>query len=149
MLVDLDMGQVTQLTQHADRVIRDVAKTNIVRAHVNMFLPNAIVVEPGSTIRSRSNPCNLPHNVVGILNETAAAAITNNVTGLNRENRTSYANETAISGDSGSKIAVDSGFIQPGLSWQYRFDQEAIFNYFCTIHAVDGMRGTLIISSSS
>ena len=147
VLVDVDRGQVTQLTQQADRVIRDVAKANIVRTHVNMFVPNAIVVETGSTVRW-SNPSNLPHNVVGILNQTATAVIKSS-TGLVLENRISDDNETITNEESDSVIAVDSGFIQPGSSWQYRFDREGIFTYLCTIHAEDGMRGTLIIASSS
>jgi plastocyanin len=42
-------------------------------------------------------------------------------------------------------IAIDSGFIDPNASWQYRFDKEAIFNYLCTIHSEEGMRGRIII----
>jgi plastocyanin len=46
-------------------------------------------------------------------------------------------------------IAIDSGFIEPNASWQYRFDKEGVFNYLCTIHAEEGMRGTVIVTRSS
>jgi plastocyanin len=98
-----------------------------------MFVANAVVIDTGSVIRW-SNPSSLPHNVVGILNQT-----------------TSVGNITASSAgnNSASAIAIDSGFIDPGESWQYRFEKEGIFNYLCTIHSEEGMRGTIIVTPSS
>lgn len=92
----------------------------MIRADVNMFLPNAIVIDGGSAIRW-PNPSNLPHNVVGIFNQTAAETSTK----------------------------IDSGFIDPSKSWQYRFENKGIFNYLCTIHSEEGMRGTVIVTSPS
>jgi plastocyanin len=36
-------------------------------------------------------------------------------------------------GRASDAIAIDSGFIEPNESWQYRFDKEGVFNYLCTI----------------
>lgn len=146
VLVDVDDGQVTQVVQQADRVISDVVKPNLVRADVNMFVPNAIMVDASSTVRW-PNSSNLPHNVVGIFNKTAAPDAQGS-TGLIPDNNNSTSS-SANDAQSPSVIAIDSGFIQPGRSWQYRFDEAGVFNYLCTIHAEEGMRGTLIIAPSS
>ncbi len=47
VLLDIDIGQVTQITQQADRIIQAIAKTNLVRLDVNMFVPNAMIVDAG------------------------------------------------------------------------------------------------------
>ena len=143
ILVNVDEGQVTLLAQQADRVITDTARSNFVRADVNMFVPKAVLINAGSEIRW-SNPSNLPHNVVGAFNQTTAidasntaGMISGNLTGDNNT-----APETA------GVMTIDSGFIEPNASWQYRFDKEGIFNYLCTIHAEEGMRGTVIVTPS-
>lgn len=120
-----------------------------------MFMPNAIVVDAGSTVRW-INPSNLPHNVVGIFNQTTAQDAVNS-TGLiidnstdNTSNNNTNASNTQLSPQSSSSsgaIAIDSGFIQQGQSWQYGFNEPGVFNYLCTIHAEEGMRGTLIIAA--
>jgi plastocyanin len=98
-----------------------------------MFVANAVVIDPGSVIRW-SNPSSLPHNVVGILNQTISGG---NITASSAGN------------NSTSAIAIDSGFIDPSNSWQYRFEQGGIFNYLCTIHSEEGMRGTIVVTPSS
>jgi plastocyanin len=118
--VDLDENRVTEISQRADRVVSETGKPGMIRADINMFLPNAIVIDSGSAIRW-PNPSNLPHNVVGIFNQTAAE----------------------------TPAKIDSGFIDPGESWQYRFENEGVFNYLCTIHSEEGMRGTVIVTSPS
>jgi plastocyanin len=70
ILVNVDEGQVTHVAQQADRVITDTARSNVVRADVNMFIPKIVLIGNGSEIRW-SNPSNLPHNVVGAFNQTA------------------------------------------------------------------------------
>lgn len=114
--VDLDRERVTEVSQRADRTVSETGRANTIRSDVNMFLPNAIIVEKGSAIRW-PNPSNLPHNVVGIFNQTDAMG------------------------------KIDSGFIDPGRSWQYTFEDEGVFNYLCTIHSEEGMRGTIIVAS--
>ena len=86
ILVDVHKGQVTQVAQQADRVITDTARSNVVRANVNMFVPKAVLIETGSEIRW-SNPSNLPHTVVGAFNQTTASDA-NNITGIIAENST-------------------------------------------------------------
>jgi plastocyanin len=145
ILVDVDKGQVTQILQQADRAINDTTKPNLVRADVNMFVPNAVIIyDIGSVVRW-SNPSNLPHNVVGVFNRTIASNAAN-TTDIIPENSTENSSNTNAET---SAVAIDSGFIQPNQSWQYRFDKEGIFNYLCTIHSEEGMRGILIIKPSS
>lgn len=155
VLVDVDKGQVRQINQQANRVLSDTINPGVIRTEVNMFMPNAIVVDAGSTVRW-INPSNLPHNVVGIFNQTTAQDAVNS-TGLiidnstdNTSNNNTNASNTQLSPQSSSSsgaIAIDSGFIQQGQSWQYGFNEPGVFNYLCTIHAEEGMRGTLIIAA--
>ena len=154
VLVDVDNSQVTQINQQANRIISNTINPEIVRTEVNMFMPNAIVVDAGSNVRW-INPSNLPHNVVGIFNQTTAQdavnstglIIDNSTNNINNNNSTN-ANDTQSSPSSSSGVtAIDSDFIQQGQSWQYNFNEAGVFNYLCTIHAEEGMRGTLIITA--
>jgi plastocyanin len=150
VLVNVDNGQVTQINQQADRVISDTINPEIVRTEVNMFMPNAIAVDAGSNVRW-TNPSNLPHNVVGIFNQTTAQDAVNS-TGLiidNSTNSTNNTNDRQSTTSSSGVTAIDSGFIQQGQSWQYNFNEAGVFNYLCTIHAEEGMRGTLIIAAAT
>jgi plastocyanin len=145
ILVDVDKRQVTQILQQADRAINDTTKPNLVRADVNMFVPNAVIIYDAGSVVRWSNPSNLPHNVVGVFNQTIASNAAN-ITGIIPENSTGNSSNTNAET---SAVAIDSGFIQPNQSWQYRFDKEGIFNYLCTIHSEEGMRGILIVEPSS
>lgn len=156
VLVDVDNGQVTQINQQANRIISDTINPEIVRTEVNMFMPNAIVVDAGSNVRW-INPSNLPHNVVGIFNQTTAQdavnstelIIDNSTNNIHNNNNSTNANDTQSSPSSSSGVtAIDSDFIQQGQSWQYNFNEAGVFNYLCTIHAEEGMRGTLIITAT-
>jgi plastocyanin len=107
-----------------------------------MFVPKVILIGTGSEIRW-SNPSNVPHNVVGTFNQTTEldASNTNSIISENSSNNTNT-NSTV------EAISIDRGFILPNTSWQYRFDEEGVFNYLCTIHAEEGMRGTVIVTRS-
>ncbi len=158
VLVDVDNGHVRQVNQQANRVISDTVNPEIVRTEVNMFMPNAIVVDAGSNVRW-INPSNLPHNVVGVFNQTTAQDAVNS-TGLIIDNSTNNTNnnnnnntnasdaQTSSPSSSSGVTAIDSGFIQQGQSWQYNFNEAGVFNYLCTIHAEEGMRGTLLIAAT-
>jgi len=149
VLVDVDNGQVTKIDQQANRIISDTINPEIVRTEVNMFMPNAIALDAGSTVRW-TNPSNLPHNVVGIFNRTTVQDAVNS-TGLiidSSTNSTNNTNDGQSSTSSSGVTAIDSGFIQQGQSWQYNFNEAGVFNYLCTIHAEEGMRGTLIIAAA-
>jgi plastocyanin len=159
VLVDVDNGQVRQVNQQANRIISDSISPDVVRTEVNMFMPNAIVVDGGSTVRW-TNPSNLPHNVVGVFNQTTAQDAVNS-TGLildnstnssgnsNNNNNNNNTNDAQSSQPSSGATGIDSGFIQQGQSWQYNFNEPGVFNYLCTIHAEEGMRGTLVIAPTS
>jgi plastocyanin len=69
--------------------------------------------------------------------------ICENSTGTSSNN-----NNTTTTLEPATVIAIDSGFIEPDTSWQYRFDKGGVFNYLCTIHAEEGMRGTVIVTGS-
>jgi plastocyanin len=146
ILVDVDKGQVSQVAQQANRVITDTARSNVVSADVNMFVPKALLIEAGSEMRW-SNPSNLPHNVVGTFNQTTASDASN-ATIIIPENSTN-GNNNKTNLETAGVITLDSGFIEPNASWQYRFDKEGIFNYLCTIHAEEGMRGTVIVTPAA
>ena len=152
VLVDVDNGQVRQVNQQANRVTSDTINPDNIRTVVNVFAPNAIVVDAGSAVRW-INPSNLPHNVVGIINQTTAqdavdstGLIIDNSTNSTSNNNNTNDAQTSPSSSSGV-TAIDSGFIQQGQSWQYSFNEAGVFNYLCTIHAEEGMRGTLIIAA--
>jgi plastocyanin len=113
VLVNMDRQQVTSMSE-SKRVIEKTLEQNLVYAGMNMFLPDAVRVDAGTTIRW-FNESNVPHNVVG-----------------------SYSTE------SGSR-AIDSGFVEHDRFWQYSFDEEGVFEYHCTIHTEDGMKGTIVI----
>jgi plastocyanin len=144
ILVNVDKGQVTHIGQQADRVITDTARPNVVHADVNMFVPKIVVIDTGSEIRW-SNPSNLPHNVVGAFNQTAPIDISNAASTIS-ENSTGTNNTTTL--EPAGVMAIDSGFIEPNASWEYRFDKDGVFDYLCTIHAEEGMRGTVIVTGS-
>ena len=83
--------------------------------------PNFIFTGMNSSVLTWFNNSNLPHNIVGIYRRNA----------------------------SGSQlIPVDSGIIQPNESWRYNFNDNGVFEYLCTIHSTDGMKGAIIVSSS-
>jgi plastocyanin len=146
ILVDVDKGQVSQVAQQANRVIADTARSNVVRADVNMFVPKALLIEAGSEMRW-SNPSNLPHNVVGTFNQTTASDASNATIIIPESSTNGNNNKTNL--ETAGVITLDSGFIEPNASWQYRFDKEGIFNYLCTIHAEEGMRGTVIVTPAA
>lgn len=150
ILVDVDKGQVTGVAQQADRIITDTARSNVVRADVKMFVPKAVLIDAGSAIMW-CNPSNLPHNIVGTFKQTTAADASSNSTGINAENSTdnNATNSNNATLQASEAIAIDSSFIEPNESWQYRFDKERVFTYLCTIHAEEGMRGTVIIGKPS
>jgi plastocyanin len=153
VIVDVDKQQVTDISQQADRVITDTSRPNIVRTDMNMFIPNAIIIKQGSTIQW-PNLSSLPHNVVGIFNQTSSSLSSSNNSKETGPNNNSKDNNKSVLGTNAttkttSTLSIDSGFIQPNNSWQYHFDKIGVFNYICTIHSQEGMRGTIIVSPSS
>ena len=114
VIVDLDRRAVVSIAKEPERVAQETLKLNHVYSDMNIFLPDAAKISPGTTIRW-SNESNIPHNVVGIYNATSGP------------------------------VAVDSGFIQQNRNWQYVFSDAGTFEYLCTIHAEEGMKGTIIV----
>ena len=118
VFVDLDKRTVTGISEEPERIMKETLQPNLIYTGMNMFMPDTVKVNTGSVITWINNS-NLPHNVVGTYKKAA----------------------------SGSQITVDSRFIQPNESWTYNFKDAGVFEYICTIHSTDGMKGTIIISS--
>jgi plastocyanin len=118
VFVDLGKRTVTGISEEPERVMKETLQPNLIYTGMNMFMPDTIKVSTGSSI-IWSNNSNLPHNIVGTYKKNA----------------------------DGSSVAVDSGFIQPNESWRYNFNDPGIFEYICTIHSTDGMKGTILVSS--
>jgi plastocyanin len=119
--VDLNKRTVTSISEEPERVMRDTFKPNLIYAGGNMFMPDTVRVNAGSMITWFNNS-NLPHNVVGIYKKT---------------------------GSGSQQIPVDSGFIEPNRSWKYSFNDDGVFEYHCTIHSEDGMKGIIMVSSTT
>jgi plastocyanin len=122
VFVDLNKRTVTSISEDPERVMRDTFKPNLIYAGGNMFMPDTVKVNAGSMITWFNNS-NLPHNVVGIYKKTGSG--------------------------SQQQIPVDSGFIESNRSWKYSFNDDGVFEYHCTIHSEDGMKGIIIVSSTS
>lgn len=117
VFVDMDRRTVTGITEEPERIMKETLEPNFVFTGMNMFMPDTVKVKTGSVLTWFNNS-NLPHNIVGIYKKSA----------------------------SGSEIPVDSGIIQPNESWRYNFNVNGVFEYSCTIHSTDGMKGTIIVS---
>jgi len=117
VFVDLNKRSVTGITEEPERVMKETLEPNFVFTGMNMFMPDTVKVKTGSVLTWFNNS-NLPHNIVGIYKKSA----------------------------SGLEIPVDSGIIQPNESWRYNFNDNGVFEYRCTIHSTDGMKGTIIVS---
>ena len=122
VFVDLNKRTVTSITEEPERVMRVTFKPNLIYAGVNMFVPDTVKVNSGSAITWFNNS-DLPHNVVGIYKKTGS--------------------------ESQQQIPIDSGFIEPNGSWKYNFNDDGVFEYHCSIHSEAGMKGIIVVSSSS
>jgi plastocyanin len=114
--VDLDQDRVISIQDERERVMTETLRTNVVYGGVNMYLPEVVITEAGSTVRW-INESSLQHNVVG-----------------------TYRTE------SGAEEKIDSGFFKTNEDWERVFSEKGTFDYHCTIHAEEGMKGRLVIS---
>jgi plastocyanin len=122
VFVDLNKRTVTRISEEPDRVMSEPFKPNLIYAGGNMFMPDTVKVNAGSIITWLNNS-NVPHNVVGTYKKTTSG--------------------------SQQQIQIDSGFIEPNGSWKYNFNDDGVFEYHCTIHSEDGMKGIIVVSSST
>jgi plastocyanin len=125
VFVDLNKRTVSKILEESERVIRKTIQPNRIYTEVNVFMPDLVNVNSGSEIKWPNNS-NLPHNVVGTYEKTTSGSQPQSQTQQN--------------------VTVDSGFIQPGESWNYVFNDKGILEYHCTIHSANGMKGTIIVS---
>ena len=82
-----------------------------------MYMPRLVTVESGATVRW-FNESAIPHNVVGTYLKSATS----------------------------ESVQIDSGFFGADRRFQYTFDESGVFEYRCTIHSEEGMKGTLLVS---
>jgi plastocyanin len=115
VLVDMDRRAVIDIVQERERVMVQTLRDNIVFGGMNMFMPEAVEAQAGSTI-TWLNESSLTHNVVG-----------------------------TYSTDSGN-TKIDSGFFRSNESFQREFEKAGVFEYHCTIHSGEGMKGTITFS---
>ena len=118
LIVDLDSSTVSSVTKDADRILRSKVQPNVVYAEMNVFLPHAVKLDSGSTVRWL-NDSSVPHNVVG----------------------------TYAMNSSSNNFRIDSGFVGGGQSFQHTFEGEGVFEYHCTIHSEEGMMGIIVIEN--
>lgn len=116
VFVDLGQRKVTGVQDERERVVTETLRKDIVYGGMNIYLPEAVVAEAGSTIRW-VNDSSVPHNVVG----TYAKA-------------------------SGGEEKLDSGFFKQNEGWEHTFAEAGTFEYHCTIHSEEGMKGSIVIS---
>ena len=83
---------------------------------MNMFMPNQLHVEPNTEISWETHDMK-KHNVSGLF-------IT----------------------DSGEKITILSGDIEPMEKWSYTFEESGVFEYTCGYHESEGMKGRLVVA---
>lgn len=114
--VDLDRDKVVSIQSEQERVMKETLHANLVYGGVNMYMPEAVVAEAGSSVRW-VNESNIPHNVVG-----------------------TYKTEA------GKEEKIDSGFFKANEDWEHTFLEQGSFDYHCTIHSEEGMKGSLVIS---
>ena len=116
VMVNLDSQRVTDIVDHGERILTKKLEMNKIYSGMNMFMPGSVKLEAGSSLQW-INTSNLPHNIVGIYKTS-----------------------------SGRETHLDSGFINNGESWRSTFNEEGVFDYHCTIHTEQGMKGTVTIS---
>ena len=83
---------------------------------MNMFMPNQLHIEPNTEISWETHDMK-KHNVSGLF-------IT----------------------DSGEKITILSGDIEPMEKWSYTFEESGVFEYTCGYHESEGMKGRLVVA---
>jgi plastocyanin len=132
VFVDLSKGTVTGMSEEPERVMKEKIQPNLIFSGMNMFMPDTVKVTPGSVLTWFNNS-DLHYNVVGIYYKYVNNNNNNNTSSSSPSSRT-------------IPVSIDSGFIQPNEVWRCNFDSDGIFDYRCTIHSADGMKGTIIVS---
>lgn len=118
--VNLDSATVEEITMVAYRYSQNSIQPNVIYASMNIFMPREVRVDPGTSVRW-FNDSTIPHNVVG----------------------------TYVKNSTSTSEYIDSGFFEKDRTFRFEFDEEGLFEYHCTIHTEEGMKGRLIISRSN
>lgn len=116
VFVDMDRQKVNSIANENERVMSNTLRKDIVYGGMNMYMPDAAITQAGSTVKW-INESNIPHNVVGTYKTESGQTINN----------------------------IDSGFFSRNESFQYKFAEKGVFEYHCTIHSEEGMKGTIIV----
>ncbi|MCS7141084.1 MAG: plastocyanin/azurin family copper-binding protein [Candidatus Nitrosocaldus sp.] len=118
VIVDIDERRIRDVIVEPERVMRHDLRPGIIYMESNVFMPYSVVVRP-NTVLSWHNYSSFHHNVVGVYRAV-----------------------------DGSTMSIDSKDIDEGGVWQYLFSREGVFEYHCTYHADEGMRGIIVVSGS-
>lgn len=71
VLVDLDKRAVTDINVEPERILKETLQSNLVYEGMNVFLPDAVKISPGTTLKWS----NVPHNVVGIFKSESGSQV--------------------------------------------------------------------------
>lgn len=115
--VDLDRRAMTAVSKEPYRLVQSTIQDNLVYAEMNLYMPRAVQVDSGSTVQW-VNESRILHNVVGTYLKNATHA----------------------------RVQIDSGFFGEDGRFEYGFDEEGVFEYRCTIHSEEGMKGMIVIT---
>ncbi len=87
------------------------------------FLPDKVTIKPGQTVQWVNNAKTL-HSVDG--------------------DPTMALKPSDVSLPPGAK-SFDSGFMKPGMTWEYTFKVPGTYKYTCVPHEKDGMNGEIVV----
>ncbi len=89
------------------------------------------------------------HNVDITLSTFDPALLTINVGDTVNWRNSSFLQHTVTSGNVCSPSGLfNSGVIDPDIVFSYTFTSTGAFNYFCIIHCLSGMRGTVTVDDA-
>ncbi len=119
IISDINEGKIINIMKE-ERLVKQKIDYDTIYMYTNIFMPNNVIVDVNKVLVWK-NYSNMPHNVVGIYR---------------------YLDSTEDSKDE----YINSITLNPGDSWSLRFDKKGVFEYYCTYHADEGMRGKILIN---
>jgi plastocyanin len=88
------------------------------------------------------------YHVQIMLTQFDPAELTVNVGDTVEWNNNSFLQHTVTSGNSCSSNGIfNSGLMDPAAVFSYTFNSGGAFPYFCTLHCLAGMRGTITVNA--
>jgi len=116
IISDINEGKIINIMKE-ERLMKQKIDYDTIYMYTNVFMPNDVIIDVNKVLVWK-NYSNMPHNVVGIYRYL----------------------------DGTEDEYINSITLNVGDSWYLRFDRKGIFEYYCTYHADEGMRGKIIIN---